>query len=141
MTISGAFERFQNFNFHLGFQPNENLFSKNWSTVFQFKALRLKTHHFHTKLRYWKPILRQIEWWVQNGPTSKNGILPVTASFFSKFCFSFRTSYKVLIWCTNNPNVHIHTFCKHWSFNNAFSLRVPLMSNLQHIIFIWRRRY
>ena len=40
--------------------------------------MRLKTHHFHTKLLYQKPMLRQIEWWVQNGPITKNGVLPVT---------------------------------------------------------------
>ena len=36
--------------------------------------------------------------------------------FFWKFCFSLITSYKKLVWCTNDPNVHIHTFCKRWSF-------------------------
>ena len=43
-------------------------------------------------------------------------VLPVTTSFFWKFCFSLRTPYQELIWCTNKQNVHIHTFCKHWSF-------------------------
>ena len=62
-------------------------------------------HYFHTILSYQKPMLRQIEWWVQNGPISKNGVLPVTTLFFWKFCFSFRTSYKVLIWCTNQITV------------------------------------
>ena len=33
-----------------------------------------------------------------------------------KFYFSLRTSYKELICCTNNTNVHICTFCKRWSF-------------------------
>ena len=36
--------------------------------------------------------------------------------FFCKFCFSLTTSYKELICCTNNPNVHICTFCKRWRF-------------------------
>ena len=35
---------------------------------------------------------------------------------FWKFYFSFRTLYKELIWCANEPNVHIRTFRKHWSF-------------------------
>ena len=35
---------------------------------------------------------------------------------FRKFSFSLRTSYKELTWCTNHPNVHIHTFRKRWSF-------------------------
>ena len=52
-------------------------------------------------------MLRQIEWRVQNGPITKNGVLPVTTLLFWKFCFSFRTSYKELILCTNHLNVHI----------------------------------
>ena len=36
--------------------------------------------------------------------------------FFWKFCFSLRTSYNELCWCTNDPNIHIHTFCKRWNF-------------------------
>ena len=61
-------------------------------------------------------MLRQIEWWILNGPITKNGVLPVTTLFFWKFCFSLRTSYKKLMWCTNDPNAHILTFCKRWSF-------------------------
>ena len=76
----------------------------------------MKTHHFHTKLPYQKTMLRQREWWLQNGPTTKNGVLPVTTLFFWKFCFSLRISYKELIWYTNNPNAHILTFRKRWSF-------------------------
>ena len=73
-------------------------------------------HYFHTKLLYQKPILRHIEWRVQNRLITKNGVLPVTTLVFWKFCFSLRTFYKELIWCTNDPNAHIHTFCNHWSF-------------------------
>ena len=50
-------------------------FLKNLSTVF-FKVLRLITQHFHTKLLCQKPMLRQIEWGVQNEPITKNGVLP-----------------------------------------------------------------
>ena len=105
------FERFQYFNFKTNSLENENLFQKTE----KLKALKLKTHHFHTKLRCQKSILRQIEWWAQNGPTTKN-VLPVTALFFRKFCFSLRTSYKELIWYTNDPNAHIPTFCERLSF-------------------------
>ena len=41
---------------------NKKFFLKNWNTVFQLKTLILKMHHFHTKLPYQKPTLRQIEW-------------------------------------------------------------------------------
>ena len=57
-------------------------YSKNWSIVFKLQVLRLKMQHFHTKLPCQKPILRQIEWGVQNGPTTKNGVIPVTTLFF-----------------------------------------------------------
>ena len=42
--------------------------------------------------------------------------MPVATLFFRKFCFSLRTSYKEVIWFTNNPNVHIHNFQNRWSF-------------------------
>ena len=64
-----------------------------------------------------KRMLTQIEWWVKNGPITKKGVFAVTTSLFSKFCFNLKTShYKELIWCTNDPNIYIHTFCKCWSF-------------------------
>ena len=53
VTTSGNFKRFQHFNFEIDFLENENLFQK---------ALKLKALHFHTKLPYQDPRLRQIEW-------------------------------------------------------------------------------
>ena len=87
-----------------------NTLFKNYSSVFQSKVLRLKTQHFHTK------VLSQS---IANFKTNKMGstkeqVLLVTILCFRKFYFSLRTSYKVLIWCTNHPNVHIHT--SRWSF-------------------------
>ena len=32
-----------------------------------------------------KPMLRQIEWRLQNGPFTKSGVLPITILFFGKF--------------------------------------------------------
>ena len=37
-------------------------------------------------------MLRQKEWQLQNGPITKNGVLPVTTLFFWKISSSFRTS-------------------------------------------------
>ena len=91
-TISESFKRFQHFNFETNFLENENLSSKNCSTVFQLKPLRLKTHHFHSKLLCQKPMLRQIEWRQQNGPITKSGVLPVTILFSWTICSNFRTS-------------------------------------------------
>ena len=59
----------------------------------------------------------------QIGPITENGVLPVDTLFFWKFSFSLRISHKDMFWCTidpnvmtNDPNVHIHTFRKGWSF-------------------------
>ena len=42
----------------------------------------MKAQHSHTKLPCQKLMIRQIEWGVQNGPITKNAILPVIISFF-----------------------------------------------------------
>ena len=65
--------------------------------AFQFKVLRLKTQHFHTEPPWQKPMLRQPEWRVQNGPITKNGVLPLT-TIPLKIQFQYiRNSYKELI--------------------------------------------
>ena len=76
-------------------------FFKKQGYRFLLKVLRLKTQHFHTKCM---------------DKSEKNEVSSVTTLFFRTFCFSLRTSYKELIWCTNYPNFHIHTFRKRWSF-------------------------
>ena len=38
--------------------------------------------HVFTKLSYQKSILKQIKWGAQNRPFTKNGLLPVTTSYF-----------------------------------------------------------
>ena len=70
---------------------NENP-SKSWSIIFKLKPLRLKTHHFHSKLLCQKPTLRQLECRLQNGPPTNSGVLAVTTLFFWKNFSSFRTS-------------------------------------------------
>ena len=88
VTISGNFETFQYFNFEADFLENQNVFQKTGvenNKIFLLKALKLKTHHFYTKLPYQKPRLRQIEWWVRNRPVTKNGISRVSTYFFKSF--------------------------------------------------------
>ena len=76
-------------------------------------------------------MLRQIEWGSQNGPITKNRILPVTTLYFLEFCFSLRTSYKELIWCTNYLNANIHTFVSAGVlFDGVFSLSVSLKQKI-----------
>ena len=68
VTITGNFKRFQYFKLETIFLKNENFFSENWSTLFYLKALKLKTHNFHTKLTCQDLKLRQMEWGVQSRP-------------------------------------------------------------------------
>ena len=104
---------FQYFNFETDFLKNH--FQKT-GYRFLVESFKIENASFpYTKLPCQKPMLRQIIWWLQNGPIKKNGVLPVTTLFFKNFV-SVRTSFKELICCTNNPNTHICTFCKHWSF-------------------------
>ena len=98
------------------FSEKRKPFSIKLEHLFLVESTKLKAHHFRIKRPYQKPLLKQIEWWVQNGPITKNRAFPVTNLFFWKFCFNWRTFYKELILCTNNPNAHIRAFCKRWSF-------------------------
>ena len=109
------FKVFDNLTLKQIFWKMQTLFIK-LEYFFLVPIIRLKMQHFHTKLLCQKPMLRQTKRGVQYRPIIKTGVLPVTTLFFRKFCFSLRTSYKKLIWCSNHPNAHIHTFRKRWSF-------------------------
>ena len=87
-------------------------FFKNLENYFLVKTTNIETN---SKLVCQRPMLKQIEWWLQNGPIIMSGVLPVATLFSWKFCPSFRTSEKELIWYTNDPNVHIRIFRKRWS--------------------------
>ena len=123
VTIRRNFERFQYFNFETDFLENEKYFQKTGASLFSWKHLDWKRIISIQNCQI-KRMLRQIEWWVQNGPITKKGVLPVTTLLFSKFCFNLKTShYKELIWCTNDPKVYVHTFYKRWSFfDSALSM-------------------
>ena len=110
------------------FSEKQKPFPKNCSTVFSWKYWDWKQNIFIQKLPCQKPMLRQIEWRVQNGPITKNGVLPVFALFFWKFNFSIRTFYKELIQSTTYQNVHIHVFLKRLSF--IFGCIFPVASEL-----------
>ena len=85
------FQTFQHFNFEINFRENENLFQKTGVPFFSWNHYDLK-HIISIQNCCEKPMLRQIEWRLQNGPIIKSGVLPVTTLFFWKICFSFRTS-------------------------------------------------
>ena len=67
---------------HFSETETKNFSQSTGVPFFYLKVLRLKMHYFHTKLPYQKPMLRQIEWSLQNGPITENRVLPVTALFF-----------------------------------------------------------
>ena len=56
---------------------NENIFEK---TGVKILSLKFKTQHLHTKLLRQKPMLDK--WRVQNGPMTKNEVLPLASLFF-----------------------------------------------------------
>ena len=86
-------------------------FFKKFECCFLVETTKLKTHHVHSKLFYQKPILRQIEWWLQNEPITKSGILLVTTSLFGK-SVSVLEPLTDFIGCTNASNTHICILCK-----------------------------
>ena len=52
---------------------------KTWSTLFYLKVPRLKMRHLkNKKLPCPSPMLRKIEWQVQNGSITKNKVLSLT---------------------------------------------------------------
>ena len=91
---------------------------------------------FYTKLLCQKP--GEIESGVQNGYITKNGVLAVTTLFFGKFCFSLWISYKELIWYTNQPNIDIYTFEKHWGFIWECFFPVSILKILSYGYYHWR---
>ena len=94
---------------------------------FLFESTKIENASFPYKNAYQKLMLRQKEWWLQNGAITKNRILPLTTLFVRNFCFSLRTSYKKLIWCTATQILIFVLFVSSEDlFDGAFSLWVLL---------------
>ena len=93
MTIIASFERFQYFNFERDFLEYENLFQKT-GVCFLTGSTKIQNvisvQNCQCFFAYQKPMLRQIEWKVQNGPITKNGGLPVTTFTFLKILLQFK---------------------------------------------------
>ena len=100
-------------------------FFKNLDYCFLVEStIRLKTHYFYTKLLYQKPMLRQIEWWMQNGPIIKNEILPVTILFFERnFIFLIKSLFDV---STTQMPIFLLFVNAGVLFDSAFSLWVSI---------------
>ena len=78
------------------FLKNKNLFFKKLENSFVVKSTMIESVHIHTKLPSQKPMLRQIEWGVQNGPITKNTVLPVSTFFLFFFFLKILLQYKNL---------------------------------------------
>ena len=70
------------------------IFLKKLGYSFLVQSTANESTTFPSKTAYQKPMLRQIEWVVQNEPIKKNGLLPLTSSFFQKFNLRVKTSDK-----------------------------------------------
>ena len=81
MKIALHFENFNTLPLKQIFWKRETFFKK-LEYCFLVQSTAVETQHFHTKLLYQKPMLRQIEWGPQNGPITKSGVLPLTTLFF-----------------------------------------------------------
>ena len=114
------------------FSEKRKTLYKKLEYQFLVEGTKIETQHLHAILLSQRPMLRQIEWRVQNKRSTKNGVLRLTVFFFfRKFCCSWTISHKELISCTKHPNVHIHTYWFLESvgvlFEGAFSLWVSLV--------------
>ena len=61
-------------------------------------------------------MLRQRKWGVQNGPITKNEVLPVTTFLFENFASVQDLLIMSLFDVPITQMSHIHTFRKRWSF-------------------------
>ena len=85
------------------FLKNENLFLKKLENYFVVESTTIESLTYPYKLALSK--------W-----TCHKEQFCQYQFFFRKDCFRIRTCYEELIWSTDYPNVHIHTFWKCWSF-------------------------
>ena len=104
------------------FSEKRKSVSKNWNMIFQLKhvsmveSTKIKNTTFPYKTALSevtaKPNRMRSRKWTHH----KESFFASNYFIFLKICVILRTSYEVLIWCTEYPNVHIHTLRKRWSF-------------------------
>ena len=145
MTIIGNFAPFQYFIFETNFLGNEILFSKNWSINFLFESTKIENASFPYKTDISEAhvtINRMVstKWTYQ-----KERSLASKYFIFLKNLFQFkRTSYKEMIWCTNDPNAHIRTFCRRWNFIWQYFFPLSILKRVQFYCLVvknWRSHW
>ena len=120
----GILNDFNTFNFEIDFLENENLFSKKLEYHFLVESTKIENASFPYKTAISEANGKANKMVTTKWTTGQMDHKEQSFSsnyflfflFFCKYCFSLTTSYKELICCTNNPNVHICTFCKRWRF-------------------------
>ena len=101
------------------------------------KQIFWKTKNFFKKMEY-RFLVKSTK--IENTPflykTAKERSFVNNYFFFWKFCFSLRNSYsyKALIWCSNDPNAYISTFCKRWSFSWLCFFPVSILSSCIRVL-------
>ena len=78
-----SFKRFQYFERNLKeiFWKTKTFFKK-LGYCFLVETTRIENNDFNSNLRSQQPMLRQIEWRLQNAPVTKSGVWPATALSF-----------------------------------------------------------
>ena len=110
MKIIWNFERFNTLTLKQSFLETKT-FSKKMENRFSVESTEIENVTFPYKSALPEVNVKtNIDWSVQNGPTTKDAVLPVTTLLLVKLLFQFKTSYKELSWCTNYPNVQMSIF-------------------------------
>ena len=112
MTISESFKRFQYVNFETDFLENGNLFLEQ---CFLVGNIKIENASLPYKRSISEANVKKNRMVTTKWTYHKERSFACNYFIFWKFSFSLRTFYKELIWCTNNPNAHICTFCNCWS--------------------------
>ena len=87
------------------FSEKRKPFPKNWNIAFLVERTKIETLRFSCKTALSKANVKtnrmgRAKWTYHN-----EGSFPSNCFIYLKICFSLRTFYKELIWCTKYPNV------------------------------------
>ena len=91
--------------------------------------------YFYKKLLFQKPMLRQIEFGVRDGPITKNGILPAITLFCRTFCFSF--SFQSWFHVPTTQTSRSIFFGKYWSFIWGCFFLVSILKHVNGRVVFW----
>ena len=127
------------------FSGKWNSFSKNWSINFLFESTKIENASFPYKTDISEAHVTTNRIVSTKWTYQKERSLASNYFIFLKNLFQFkRTSYKEMIWCTNDPNAHIRTFCRRWNFIWRYFFPVSILKRVQFYYLIvrnWRSHW